>query len=70
MPYVIRVLFGAFPLSDLVEHVWDPLSTTETSRLVNLTQRLFRDYPMVSFKSKTTQVCASAFGVGLGVEVI
>ena len=59
VPYVICVLFGAFPLSDLVEHVWDPLSTTETSRLVNLTQRLFRDYPMVSFKSKATQVCLS-----------
>ncbi|XP_076444487.1 PAX3- and PAX7-binding protein 1-like [Babylonia areolata] len=47
-------------LKYLVENVWDPLSTTQTSRLVNITQRLFQDYPTVSLKSKSAQVLLQA----------
>ncbi|KAK7107892.1 PAX3- and PAX7-binding protein 1-like isoform X2 [Littorina saxatilis] len=47
-------------LTYLVESVWDPLSTTQTSRLVNLSQRIFKDYPTVSLKSKPTQAFLQA----------
>ncbi|CAG5133243.1 unnamed protein product [Candidula unifasciata] len=39
-------------LTFLIENVWDPLSTTQTARLVNLTMKLTRDYPTVHAKSK------------------
>ncbi|KAH9508979.1 PAX3- and PAX7-binding protein 1 [Bulinus truncatus] len=39
-------------LTFLVENVWDPLSTTQTARLVNLTLKLTRDYPTVHALNK------------------
>ncbi|XP_052809923.1 PAX3- and PAX7-binding protein 1-like [Mya arenaria] len=42
-------------LTYLAENVWDPLSTAQTCRLVNLTQKLLRDYPTVNGSSKNTQ---------------
>ncbi|CAL1547674.1 unnamed protein product [Lymnaea stagnalis] len=36
----------------LVQDVWDPLSTTQTARLVNLTLKLIRDYPTVHAQNK------------------
>uniref|UniRef100_A0A0B7AQE8 GCF C-terminal domain-containing protein n=1 Tax=Arion vulgaris TaxID=1028688 RepID=A0A0B7AQE8_9EUPU len=40
------------PITVLVENVWDPLSTTQTARLVNLTIKLTRDYPTIHAQSK------------------
>ena len=40
----------------MVESMWDPMSTTQTSRLVNLVQKLIKDYPTVHGESKNTQV--------------
>nr|XP_022293371.1 PAX3- and PAX7-binding protein 1-like isoform X2 [Crassostrea virginica] len=42
-------------LSALAESVWDPLSTSQTSRLVNVITRLCRDYPCIQAGSKATQ---------------
>ncbi|XP_013061045.2 PAX3- and PAX7-binding protein 1-like [Biomphalaria glabrata] len=39
-------------LTFLVDNVWDPISTTQTARLVNLTQKLTRDYPSVHALNK------------------
>ncbi|GFO12653.1 pax3- and pax7-binding protein 1 [Plakobranchus ocellatus] len=39
-------------LTFLVQDVWDPLSTTQTARLVNLTMKLTRDYPSINADSK------------------
>ncbi|XP_071112400.1 PAX3- and PAX7-binding protein 1-like [Haliotis cracherodii] len=47
-------------LTRLVETVWDPMSTIQTSRLVNLVQRLIRDYPTVSGEAKNTQALLKA----------
>nr|KAG5694080.1 hypothetical protein BaRGS_033699 [Batillaria attramentaria] len=47
-------------LTYLVENVWDPVSTTQTARLVNLTQRMFRDYPTLNARSKNTQTYLQA----------
>ncbi|XP_025097837.1 PAX3- and PAX7-binding protein 1-like isoform X2 [Pomacea canaliculata] len=47
-------------LTYLAENIWDPLSTTQSSRLVNLTRRLFRDYPTVHAKSKNSQAYLQA----------
>jgi GC-rich sequence DNA-binding factor len=43
-----------------VENIWDPLSTTQTARLVNLSQKLFKDYPTILAKSKHTQTYLQA----------
>ncbi|KAK3577424.1 hypothetical protein CHS0354_032273 [Potamilus streckersoni] len=43
-------------LAKLAELVWDPLSTAQTSRLVNLVQKLQRDCPSVNRESKNIQV--------------
>ena len=37
-------------------NVWDPLSTSQTSRFVYLTQRICYDYYTVHGESKNTQV--------------
>ncbi|XP_062609801.1 PAX3- and PAX7-binding protein 1-like [Saccostrea cucullata] len=42
-------------LTVLAESVWDPLSTTQTSRLVNVVSKLIRDYPCIQANNKTTQ---------------
>ncbi|ESO92141.1 hypothetical protein LOTGIDRAFT_190915 [Lottia gigantea] len=42
-------------LSYICEYIWDPLSTSQTSRLVNLIQKLIKDYPTVSANNKNTQ---------------
>ncbi|KAJ8315152.1 hypothetical protein KUTeg_007302 [Tegillarca granosa] len=42
-------------LNFLTENVWDPLSTTQTSRLVNVIQKIIRDYPTIHAKNKQTQ---------------
>ncbi|XP_041351810.1 PAX3- and PAX7-binding protein 1-like [Gigantopelta aegis] len=47
-------------LTTMVESVWDPLSTTQTSRLVNLVQKLIKDYPTVRGDSKNTQALLKA----------
>ena len=40
----------------IAELIWDPLSTAETVRFVNLMQKLQRDYPTVNGAAKYTQV--------------
>lgn len=42
-------------LSVFAELIWDPLSTAETCRFVNLMQKLQRDYPTVNGGAKNTQ---------------
>jgi len=37
----------------LTQHVWDPISTSQTARLVTLAIRLTRDYPTAHGRSKT-----------------
>ncbi|RUS81278.1 hypothetical protein EGW08_010952 [Elysia chlorotica] len=39
-------------LTFLVQEVWDPMSTSQTAKLVNLTMKLTRDYPSVNAESK------------------
>ncbi|XP_060072979.1 PAX3- and PAX7-binding protein 1-like isoform X2 [Ylistrum balloti] len=39
----------------LAETVWDPLSTTQTSRLVNMIQRIIRDYPCAHHSNRSMQ---------------
>ncbi|XP_059152632.1 PAX3- and PAX7-binding protein 1-like [Physella acuta] len=51
LPSVIEKLILP-KLTFLVENVWDPLSTTQTARLVNLTSKLVRDYPTVHAHNK------------------
>lgn len=41
-------------LSEQVETCWDPLSTTQTLKLVGLIGRLGREYPSLRNNSKTT----------------
>ncbi|KAL5009833.1 hypothetical protein ScPMuIL_012138 [Solemya velum] len=43
-------------LNNLAEFVWDPMSTTQTVRLVNLLHKLIKDYPTVHANSKNTQI--------------
>lgn len=41
----------------LAENVWDPFSTTQTSRMVAITQKLINGYPtVVHAENKNTQV--------------
>ncbi|KAL8611073.1 hypothetical protein ACOMHN_064364 [Nucella lapillus] len=47
-------------LTYITENVYDPLSTTQTSQWVNLSQRLFHDYPTISQKTKTAQAFLQA----------
>ncbi|XP_078001429.1 PAX3- and PAX7-binding protein 1-like [Glandiceps talaboti] len=42
-------------LTYLVEHVWDPMSSTQTQRLVNFVHRIAEEYPTVSADNKYTQ---------------
>jgi len=43
--------------SVLTDQVWDPLSTSQTSRLVAFMQRLIKDYPTVLHgDNRNTQV--------------
>lgn len=42
-------------LTVLSETVWDPLSTTQTSRLVNTLQRIIRDYPCAHSSNRSMQ---------------
>ncbi|XP_038077839.1 PAX3- and PAX7-binding protein 1-like [Patiria miniata] len=42
-------------LADLVGEVWDPVSTTQTNRLVSLVHKLVEDYPTVNSDSKNTR---------------
>ncbi|KAH3737797.1 PAX3- and PAX7-binding protein 1-like [Dreissena polymorpha] len=44
----------------LVETAWDPLSTSQSCRLVNLVQKILRDYPTVNAKSKNVQALLRA----------
>lgn len=46
----------------LAENVWDPFSTTQTSRMVAITQKLVNGYPSaVHAENKNTQVKMYAF---------
>ncbi|CAI9738582.1 PAX3- and PAX7-binding protein 1 [Octopus vulgaris] len=47
-------------LTVIAVDVWDPLSTSQTSRFVNLVQRLCQDYPTVHGESKNTQALLQA----------
>ncbi|GAB1610930.1 PAX3- and PAX7-binding protein 1-like [Argonauta hians] len=47
-------------LTVIAAEVWDPLSTSQTSRFVNLVQRLCEDYPTVHGDSKNTQALLQA----------
>lgn len=42
-------------IAGLLQHVWDPLSTSQTRRVVALIRRLAEDYPTVSAENKETQ---------------
>ncbi|XP_061176803.1 PAX3- and PAX7-binding protein 1-like [Saccostrea echinata] len=42
-------------LTVLAESVWDPLSITQTSRLVNVVSKLSQDYPCIQANNKITQ---------------
>lgn len=42
-------------IMEFVEHCWDPLSTTQTFRIVGLIGRLSREYPSLRPLSKTLQ---------------
>ncbi|XP_030850781.1 PAX3- and PAX7-binding protein 1 isoform X1 [Strongylocentrotus purpuratus] len=43
-------------LSDLVEEVWDPMSTLQTHRLIDTLHQLAQDYPTISADNKNTQL--------------
>ncbi|XP_033099376.1 PAX3- and PAX7-binding protein 1-like [Anneissia japonica] len=47
-------------LTGLVENVWDPMSTSQTHRLVTLVHKLSEDYPTVSTENKNTQELLTA----------
>lgn len=42
-------------LTGILQHAWDPLSSTQTTRVVSLIRQLAEDYPTVSAESKATQ---------------
>ncbi|XP_071134694.1 PAX3- and PAX7-binding protein 1-like [Mytilus edulis] len=42
-------------LTVFAEKIWDPLSTTQTSRLVNVVQKIINEYPSVHADNKKTQ---------------
>ncbi|XP_022100458.1 PAX3- and PAX7-binding protein 1-like [Acanthaster planci] len=42
-------------LTDMVKEVWDPVSSTQTNRLVSLIHKLVEDYPTVNSDSKNTR---------------
>ncbi|EDO38733.1 predicted protein [Nematostella vectensis] len=42
-------------VTGLMEHVWDPLSTTQTACAVKLVEKLAVEYPTVQSKNKSTQ---------------
>lgn len=44
----------------LVENVWDPMSSTQTHRLIGTIQKLAEDYPTVSSYNKNTQALLAA----------
>lgn len=44
----------------LVENVWDPMSSSQTHRLVDCIQKLAEDYPTVSSSNKNTQALLQA----------
>ena len=50
----------------LLQHVWDPISATQTMRVVSLIRQLAEDYPTVSAESKATQVREGGVFVGGG----
>lgn len=54
--YGIILLYEQWTISVIAESVWDPLSTTQTSRLVNVISKLGRDYPCIQANNKATQV--------------
>ncbi|XP_071955937.1 PAX3- and PAX7-binding protein 1-like [Antedon mediterranea] len=47
-------------LCGLVENVWDPMSTSQTHRLVTMVHKLSEDYPTVSTENKNTQTLLTA----------
>lgn len=52
---LIPVLFEKFivpKMTEFVQKVWDPISSTQTMALRNLLRRLIRDYPSLKPKSK------------------
>lgn len=42
-------------LMEVIESCWDPMSSSQTLRLVNLIRRLLRDYPSLRVTSKNTR---------------
>ncbi|KAK3743871.1 hypothetical protein QZH41_016474 [Actinostola sp. cb2023] len=42
-------------LIGIVQHVWDPLSTRQTTKLIQLIQLMAEDYPTVQAENKTTR---------------
>lgn len=47
-------------LAELIETCWDPLSTTQTLKLVGLLGRLARDYPSLKSTSKYARTLFAA----------
>ena len=56
---VLCVTRGLLP-TELVEAVWDPLSTSQTLRLVGLLSRLIQEYPTVLPSSRPLEQLVSA----------
>ncbi len=48
-----------------MQNAWDPLSTSQTGRLVLLIQTLFEDYPTLSAREKNGQALVNAATVRL-----
>jgi hypothetical protein len=42
-------------ISDLIENIWDPLSTKQTNQLVRLIAKWAKDFPTISSRSKHLQ---------------
>ena len=47
-------------VTNLVENVWDPMSGSQTKRLVMLVRKLVTDYPLVAGESKSVPALMKA----------
>lgn len=56
-------------LNDLIQECWDPLSTTETLRLVKLIRKLGHDYPSIRPNSNTLRTLFSSINYKLKIAI-
>lgn len=54
-----NLLFSFIKIA-IVEKIWDPMSTSQTLRLVGTVRRLIIDYPNLNEKSKQLQLLFTA----------